>query len=166
MSKVNQNNYKTGESILLKVGDTAPDFMLPDQDDNNISLSNFSGKKVVLWFYPRASTPGWTVEGKGFRDEFQKFEENNIQIIGCSADPPKKQKKFCNKQKFQYPMLCDDNHEMLKEYGVWGKKKFMGREYMGISRITIIIDESGIIERIYDKVSVKSHAKDILNDLL
>ena len=100
----------------------------------------------------------------GFRDEFQKFEEKNIQIIGCSADPPKKQKKFCDKQGFQYPMLSDENHEMLKTYGVWGKKKFMGREYMGISRVTMIIDETGIVEKVYEKVSVKSHALDIISD--
>ena len=88
-----------------------------------------------------------------------------MQIIGCSADPPKKQKKFCDKQGFQYPMLSDENHEMLKAYGVWGKKKFMGREYMGISRVTMIIDEKGIVEKVYEKVSVKSHAHDIINDL-
>ena len=151
---------------MLKVENKAPDFTLPDAEGNSVSLTEFLGKKVVLWFFPKASTPGWIIEGKGFRDEFQKFEEKNIQIIGCSADPPKKQKKFCEKQGFLYPMLCDENHEMLKAYGVWGKKKFMGREYMGISRITIIIDKKGIIERIYDKVSVKTHAQDILNDLV
>ena len=150
---------------MLKVGDNASEFTLPDQDESPVSLIDFKGKKVVLWFYPRASTPGWTVEGKGFRDEFQKFEENNIQILGCSADPIKKQKKFCDKQGFQYPLLSDEGHEVLKTYGVWGKKKFMGREYMGISRVTYIIDEKGIIERVYEKVSVKSHARDILNDL-
>ena len=135
------------------------------QKKKKISLNTFKGNRVVLWFYPKASTPGWTIEGKGFRDEFQYFVENNIQIIGCSADPPAKQKKFCDKQGFQYPLLCDENHEMLKEYGVWGKKKFMGREYMGISRITYIIDEEGIIEKVYEKVNTKSHAKDIINDL-
>ena len=96
----------------------------------------------------------------------KKYQEKNIQIIGCSADPPKKQKKFCDKQRFQYPMLCDEDHEMLKVYGAWGKKKFMGREYMGISRGTYIIDEQRIIEKVYEKVKVKSHARDILNDLV
>ena len=86
-------------------------------------------------------------------------------ILGCSADPPKKQKKFCDKQNFPYPLLCDESHEMLSVYGVWGKKKFMGREYMGISRITYIINEEGIIEKVYDKVKTISHAKDILKDL-
>ncbi len=87
-----------------------------------------------------------------------------MEILGCSADPPKKQKKFCEKKKFPYFLLSDESHEMLKAYGVWGKKKFMGREYMGISRVTYIIDENGFIEKVYEKVSVKSHAGDILND--
>ena len=151
---------------MLQVGDKAPDFTLPDANNNSVALKDYKGKKIVLWFFPKASTPGWIIEGKGFRDEFHKFKGKNIQIIGCSADPPAKQKKFCDKQKFPFSMLCDENHEMLKAYGVWGKKKFMGREYMGISRITIVIDENGIIERVYDKVSVKSHARDILKDLV
>ena len=150
---------------MLKVGDKAPDFILSDQNDNKISLSDYKNKKIVLWFYPKASTPGWIIEGKGFRDEFQKFEEKNIQILGCSADPVKKQLKFCDKQGFQYPLLSDESHEMLESYGVWGKKKFMGREYMGITRASYIIDENGIIERVYEKVKTMSHAKDILNDL-
>jgi len=87
-----------------------------------------------------------------------------MQIIGCSADPPKKQKKFAEKRGFSYLLLSDESRDMLKAYGVWGKKKFMGREYMGISRITYIIDENGVIEKVYEKVSVKSHARDILND--
>ena len=149
---------------MIKVGDKAPDFTLLDADNNSVSLSDFTGEKVVLWFYPKASTPGWTVEGKGFRDEFQNYEDQNIQILGCSADPPAKQKKFADKQGFPYPLLSDESRDMLKAYGVWGKKKFMGREYMGISRVTIIIDEKGLVENVYEKVSVKSHAKDILNE--
>ena len=149
---------------MLKVGDKAPDFTLKNQDENSVSLSDYKNKKVVLWFYPKASTPGWTVEGKGFRDEFKEFEEKNVEILGCSADPPKKQKKFCEKKNFPYFLLSDESHEMLKAYGVWGKKKFMGREYMGISRVTYIIGENGVIEKVYEKVSVKSHARDILND--
>ena len=150
---------------MIIIGDKAPNFILPDVDGKSVSLNDYAGGKVVLWFFPKASTPGWIIEGKGFRDEFQKFEEKNIQIIGCSADSPKKQKKFCDKQGFQYPMLCDESHEMLESYGVWGKKKFMGREYMGISRVTYIIDQQGIIERIYEKVNTTSHAQDILKHL-
>ena len=150
---------------MLNIGDIAPNFTIPDAKGNSVSLTDFKGKKVVLWFFPKASTPGWIIEGQGFRDEFKKFEENNIQIIGCSADTPIKQKKFCDRQNFQFPVLCDENHKMLKAYGVWGKKKFMGREYMGIIRMTYVIDKQGIIEKVYEKVKVKSHARNIINDL-
>ena len=150
---------------MLKVENKAPDFTLLDAEGNSVSLTEFLGKMVVLWFFPKASTPGWIIEGKGFRDEFQKFEEKNIQIVGCSADPQQKQKKFCDKQNFQFPLLSDESHQMLEAYRVWGKKKFMGREYMGIFRVTYIIDENGIIEKVYEKVRTTSHAKDILNDL-
>ena len=150
---------------MLKVGDRAPEFTLLDENENKISLSSYLGRKVVLWFFPKANTPGWTIEGKGFRDEFQQYEEKTIQILGCSADSPQKQKKFSYKKNFQSPLLSDESHEVLKSYGVWGKKKFMGREYMGISRVTYIINENGIIDKVYEKVSVKSHAKDILNEL-
>ena len=150
---------------MLNIGDKAPNFTIPDAKGNSVSLTDFKGKKVVLWFFPKASTPGWIIEGQGFRDEFKKFEENNIQIIGCSADTPIKQKKFCDRQNFQFPVLCDENHKMLKAYGVWGKKKFMGREYMGIIRMTYVIDKQGIIEKVYEKVKVKSHARNIINDL-
>ena len=150
---------------MLDVGVKAPDFTLPDGDGTEISLDNFRGKKVVLWFFPKANTPGWTTEGQGFRDEFHKFEEKNAVIIGLSADLPNKQKKFCEKQGFEFPMLCDESKDTLQAYGVWGKKKFMGREYEGIFRNTYIIDENGIIEKAYKKVNVKSHAQDILADL-
>ena len=148
--------------MLLEVGNKAPDFNLPNQNDETISLSNLKGTKVVIWFYPKANTPGWIIEGKGFRDEFKKFEDKNIAILGVSADPVSKQKKFCDKQGFPYDLLSDESHEMLEAYGVWGKKKFMGREYMGITRMTYIINEDGNIEYVIEKVKTMSHAKDIL----
>ena len=148
--------------MLLEAGSTAPDFTLPNQNDEMVSLSSLKGKKVVLWFYPKANTPGWTIQGKGFRDEFKQFETNNIVILGVSADPVSKQKKFCDKQGFPYDLLSDESHSMLEDYGVWGKKKFMGREYMGISRVTYIIGRNGNIEHIIEKVKTMSHAKDLL----
>ena len=148
--------------MLLEVGNKAPDFNLPNQNDETISLSNLKGTKVVIWFYPKANTPGWIIEGKGFRDEFKKFEDKNIAILGVSADPVSKQKKFCDKQGFPYDLLSDESHEMLEAYGVWGKKKFMGREYMVITRMTYIINEDGNIEHVIEKVKTMSHAKDIL----
>jgi len=150
---------------MLEVGSKAPGFTLPDQDGNEVSLGDFSGKKVVLWFFPKASTPGWTIEGQGFRDEFHNFEKKNVAVIGMSADSSKKQKKFCDKQKFQYPMLSDEGKDVLKAYGVWGQKKFMGREYNGIFRNTYVIDQKGLIEKAYKKVNVKTHAQDILAEL-
>ena len=151
--------------MLLVTGDKAPDFNLPNQDGDDIALDNFKGGKIVLWFYPKASTPGWTIEGQGFRDELQKFVDMGIHIIGVSADSIQKQKNFCNKQNFGFDLLSDESHAMLESYGVWGLKKFMGREYMGISRVTYLINEDGLIEQVYNKVNTKTHAQDILNDL-
>ena len=151
--------------MLLTEGTQAPEFTLPNQDEKNVSLSDFRGQKILLWFFPKASTLGWTVQGEGFRDEFNTFNQKNVQIIGVSADPPKKQKKFCDKYNFNFPMLCDEGHTMLEAYGVWQLKKFMGREYMGIVRMSYLINEEGKIEHVFDKVNTKTHANDVLNTL-
>ena len=150
---------------MLTEGSKAPDFTLSDQNGNDISLSGLSGQKVVLWFYPKANTPGWTIEGEGFRDEFQEYEKRNVAIIGMSADSVQKQKNFCDKFSFPFPLLSDESKDTIKAYGAWGKKKLYGREYEGIFRYTYIIDENGNVEKAYPKVSVKTHAQDILNDL-
>ena len=151
--------------MLLDKGDVAPSFVLPNANGEDISLSDFQGKDVVLWFFPKANTPGWSIEGQGFRDEFKNFTEKNIEIVGGSADSTTKQKKFCDKYEFPFNMLCDESHSMLESYGVWGLKKFMGREYMGISRVTYVIDPNGIISNVYDKVQTKTHAQDVLSSL-
>ncbi len=150
---------------MLEVGQKAPDFTLPDQNGDDVSLSNFSGKKVVLWFFPKASTPGWTIEGQGFRDELSNFKKKNVVVLAMSADSSKKQKNFCDKESFDFPMLSDENKSILKDYGAWGTKKMYGREYEGIYRYTYVIDEKGIIEKAYEKVSVKTHANDVLAEL-
>ena len=150
---------------MLKVGDKAPQFILPNQDGKSVSLSDFNGKQVVVWFFPKASTPGWTNEGIGFRDELEKFDNKNTIIIGVSADSPSRQKKFVEKYSFNYPMLCDESHNMLENYGVWGLKKFMGREYMGITRATYILDKNHTIQEVIEKVNTKSHACDILKKI-
>lgn len=149
--------------MLLNVGDKAPDFNLLNQDENLISLKDLKGEKFILWFYPKASTPGWTVEGQGFRDELNSFQKLGIRVFGVSADSVKKQKNFHTKQKFNFDLLSDESHTMLEEYGVWQLKKFMGREYMGILRATYLINEKGIINTVYDEVKTKTHAQDILN---
>ena len=130
-----------------------------------VSLNSLSGNKVVLWFYPKASTPGWTIEGQGFRDELNLFKDQGFQVFGVSADSVKKQKNFHTKQKFNFDLLSDESHDMLKNYGVWSLKKFMGREYMGFLRVTYIINQNGMIEQVYDTVKTKTHAQDILHDL-
>ncbi len=151
--------------MYLKIGDKVPDFKLKNYDDSIVTLDDLLGKPFLLWFFPKASTPGWTVQGEGFRDEFKKFNDKDIEIIGVSADKPSKQKKFVEKYNFPFKMLCDESHEMLKSYKAWGLKKFMGREYEGIHRITYIIDESGKIVNVFEKVKTKTHADDILNEL-
>ena len=150
---------------MLNIGDKSPNFTLPNHNGELVSLSDFNDQKVIIWFFPKANTPGWTNEGIGFRDELEKYNKLNIDVIGVSADSPKKQKKFVDKYNFNYPMLCDESHEMLEQYGVWGLKKFMGKEYMGISRITYVLDVNHNIVEVFDKVNTKSHASDILNTL-
>ena len=151
--------------MLLKVGDKAPEFSLLNQDDELISSKKLEGQKYVLWFYPKASTPGWTIQGQGFRDELDSFLNLGIKVFGVSADSVKKQKNFHTKQKFNFDLLSDESHQMLEAFGVWGLKKFMGREYMGISRNTYIIDEKGFISSVFDKVQTKTHANDVLDVL-
>ncbi len=150
---------------MLQIGDKAPEFSLLNQDEDTISSEKLLGQKYLLWFYPKASTPGWTIQGQGFRDELNEFLELGIKIFGVSADSVKRQKNFHTKQNFNFDLLSDESHVMLEEYGVWGLKKFMGREYMGISRITYIIDEKGFVESVFEKVKTKTHANDVLNDL-
>ena len=151
--------------MLLKVGDKAPEFSLLNQDEELISSKKLEGQKYVLWFYPKASTPGWTIQGQGFRDELKSFIDLGIKIFGVSADSVKKQKNFHTKQKFNFDLLSDESHQMLEAFGVWGLKKFMGREYMGISRNTYVIDEKGFISSVFDKVQTKTHANDVLDVL-
>ena len=150
---------------LLQVGQQAPQFSLLNHEGEKISLNDFENKGIVLWFFPKANTPGWTVEGKGFREEFEEYKKLGYEIIGVSGDAPSKQKKFVEKFAFPFTMLCDEYHDMLKDYKVWALKKFMGREYMGILRVTYIIDNKGKIEKIYDSVKTKTHAQDILSDI-
>lgn len=151
--------------MLLKEGDKAPEFSLLNQDEELISSKKLEGQKYVLWFYPKASTPGWTIQGQGFRDELKSFLDLGIKIFGVSADSVKKQKNFHTKQKFNFDLLSDESHQMLEAFGVWGLKKFMGREYMGISRNTYVIDEKGFISSVFDKVQTKTHANDVLDVL-
>ena len=147
----------------LKIGDKAPGFTAKDQHGKTINLEDFKGKKVVLFFYPKASTPGCTVEACNLRDNYQTFKSKGYDIIGVSADSEKRQANFKNKYEFPFPLLADTEKEVINAFGVWGPKKFMGREYDGIHRKTFLIDENGIVERVIDKVKTKNHAAQILN---
>ena len=148
--------------IKLKIGDKAPDFSVKDQDENVINLKDFKGKKVVLFFYPKASTPGCTAEACNLRDNWEQFQSKGFQILGASADSPKRQLNFKNKYELPFPLLADEDKELINAYGVWGPKKFMGKEYDGINRTTFVIDENGMIEDIITKVKTKDHTAQIL----
>ena len=150
---------------MLEKGTSAPDFKLDDQDGNSVSLADFKGKKILLWFYPKASTPGCTIEGQEFRDEFQKFQEKNTVILGMSADSVKSQKNFCEKQNFPFSLVSDPEKTTIRKYEAIGLKKMYGREYEGIFRISYLIDENGLIQKTYGKVKPKEHAKEVLEDL-
>ena len=149
---------------LLNIGDQAPDFSLPDYSGETVSLNDFKGKNIILWFFPKANTPGWAIEGQGFREEFSDFQKLGYEIIGVSGDSLKKQKKFVEKYNFPFMMLCNESHDILKAYKVWALKKFMGREYMGILRVTYVIDKKGKIAKVYDQVKTKTHSQDVLSD--
>ena len=150
---------------MLLEGTKAPDFKLDDQDGNPTSLADFKGKKVLLWFYPKASTPGCTIEGQELRDEFHKFEKKNTVILGMSADSVKSQKNFCEKQKFPFSLISDTEKTTIRKYKAIGLKKMYGREYEGIFRISYLINEEGMIQKTYSKVKPKEHAKEVLEDL-
>ncbi|MGB0186532.1 MAG: thioredoxin-dependent thiol peroxidase [Flavobacteriaceae bacterium] len=146
----------------LQIGDQAPDFQSINQDGNAVSLSDFSGKKLVLFFYPKASTPGCTLEACNLSDNYSRFVAQGYDVLGVSADSPKRQSNFKNKFEFPYDLLADEDKTVINAYGVWGPKKFMGREYDGIHRITFVIDENGIIEDVITKVKTKEHTDQIL----
>lgn len=146
----------------LKAGDKAPNFRAKDQDGNTITLQDYRGKKLVVFFYPQANTPTCTVEACNLRDHYKDLQKAGYEILGVSADSEKKQGNFKKKFNFPYPLLADENKEVINAFGVWGPKKFMGRLFDSIHRITFIINEEGTIERVIDDVKSKEHASQIL----
>ncbi|HUH27902.1 thioredoxin-dependent thiol peroxidase [Gelidibacter sp.] len=146
----------------LKAGDKAPDFSAQDEQGNTVSLSDYKGKKLVIFFYPKASTPTCTTEACNLRDNYKELKDKGYEILGVSADSAKRQSNFKNKYNFPYPLLADEDKEVIKAFGVWGEKKFMGRTFDGIHRVTFVIDENGIIEKVIDKVKAKIHTEQIL----
>ncbi len=146
----------------LKKGDKAPNFSGVDQDNKSHKLSDYEGKKLVVFFYPKANTPGCTAEACDLRDNFEKFQINNYALLGVSADSATAQAKFKNKFNFPFPLLADEDKSVINAFGVWGQKKFMGKEYQGIHRTTFVIDENGFIDEVISDVKTKIHASQIL----
>ncbi|MDI6766375.1 MAG: thioredoxin-dependent thiol peroxidase [Bacteroidota bacterium] len=146
----------------LKVGDPAPIFSLPDAEGKTLSLSDFKGKKVIVYFYPKDDTPGCTKEACTFRDYFVRLERRGAAVVGISADTIESHHKFSEKYKLPFPLLSDESKEVIKTYGAWKKKWFMGKSFMGIERTTFIIDEEGKIAQIFPRVIVDKHIWEIL----
>ncbi|MFN4253909.1 MAG: thioredoxin-dependent thiol peroxidase [Saprospiraceae bacterium] len=147
----------------LKEGDPAPAFSAPIETGKTVSLADYAGKKLVLYFYPKDDTPGCTAEACSLRDSYGQFLAKGYDILGVSPDSVKKHVKFREKFSLPFSLLADEDHAVSEAYGVWGEKKFMGRAYMGIHRTTFVIDESGKIERIIGKVDTDNHADQLLN---
>ncbi|UCE70481.1 MAG: thioredoxin-dependent thiol peroxidase [Flavobacteriaceae bacterium] len=146
----------------LKTGDKVPEFTAVDQDGNSVSLSDYKGKKLVVFFYPKANTPGCTAEACNLKDHYRELQDAGYSLLGVSADSQKKQASFRDKFEFPFPLLADEDRSVIETFGVWGPKKFMGKEYDGIHRKTFIINASGMVERVIDKVNTKDHAAQIL----
>jgi len=149
----------------LKVGDKAPDFKGVDQDGKEHNLSDYKGKKLIVFFYPKASTPGCTAEACNLSDNYKELQNKGFEILGVSADSAKRQSNFKNKYEFPFSLLADEEKNVIEAFGVWGPKKFMGREYDGIHRTTFVINEEGVLDQVITKVKTKDHAAQILEDL-
>ena len=147
----------------LKAGDKLPYFSLKDQNGIVHNSSDYLGKNVIVFFYPRANTPGCTAEVCDLRDNYEILKEKGYNLLGVSADNEKKQKKFHQKFDLPFPLLADVNKELIKSFGVWGKKKFMGKEYDGIHRMTFVVNQEAMIVHVFENVRTKEHAKQILN---
>lgn len=146
----------------LKVGDTVPSFSAKDQDGNTINLSDYAGKKLIVFFYPKANTPGCTAEACNLRDNYKELQSQGYELLGVSADSEKKQANFKNKYDFPFPLLADEDRTVINAFGVWGPKKFMGREYDGIHRTTFVVDGNAKVIKVIDKVKTKDHASQLL----
>jgi len=148
--------------VKLKEGDNAPDFTATDQDGKTISLKDYKGKKVVLYFYPKDDTPGCTAESCNLRDNYTVLKKKGYEVLGVSADSEKSHKKFEKKFKLPFRLLADTDRKIIDAYSVWGKKKFWGKEFMGIVRTTFIIDEKGVIEEVIKEVDTENHTEQVM----
>ncbi|WP_217533305.1 thioredoxin-dependent thiol peroxidase [Vibrio metschnikovii] len=149
----------------LHVGSTAPTLTRLDQHGNPISLADFAGKKVLLYFYPKAMTPGCTVQAQGLRDIQAELAAHNVVVLGVSVDPVARLGKFIERDKLNFTLLSDEDHQLADQFGVWGEKKFMGKTYDGLHRISFLIDEQGKVAHVFDKFKTKDHHQVVLNYL-
>ncbi|MCY7294099.1 thioredoxin-dependent thiol peroxidase [Alteromonas sp. a30] len=149
----------------LQAGTPAPAFSLLNQNGETVSLSDFAGKKVLVYFYPKAMTPGCTVQAQSLRDSKAELEAKNLVVLGLSPDPVKRLTKFTERDELNFTLLSDEDHAVAEAYGVWGLKKFMGKEYDGIHRISFLVDENGVIEHVFDKFKTKDHHQVVLDYL-
>lgn len=149
----------------LTAGSPAPNFSLLDQDGNSVSLADFAGKKVLFYFYPKAMTPGCTVQAQGLRDVKAELEAHNVVVLGVSIDPVARLGKFIARDDLNFTLLSDEDHQVAEQFGVWGEKKFMGKVYDGLHRISFLIDENGVIEHVFNKFKTKDHHEVVLNYL-
>jgi len=147
---------------MVKEGDVVPKFELEDSNGNKVKSTDYKGKKHVIYFYPKDFTPGCTIEADEFSKNYNKFKKAGIDIVGISKDDVDSHKKFCEKMKIPFVLLADTKTEVAKKFGVWGKKKFMGREYMGVVRSTFLVDEKGKIIKAFPKVKAAGHANEVL----
>ncbi|MBM3423808.1 MAG: thioredoxin-dependent thiol peroxidase [Chlorobi bacterium] len=150
---------------LLSTGAQAPPISGNDQFGKPVSLEEYRGRKVVLYFYPKDDTPGCTREACAFRDNFPNFQKIGVEVLGVSIDSGAKHSKFAGKYQLPFRLVADESKSVVEAYGVWGRKKFMGKEYMGTNRVTYLIDEQGMIEKVWPKVTPATHAEEILNYL-
>jgi peroxiredoxin Q/BCP len=150
-------------TMPLSAGITAPDFSLSDENNHIRRLSEFRGRPVVLYFYPKDDTPGCTTEACNFRDDYSAYIDEDVIILGVSTDSPKSHVKFKEKYSLPFPLLSDDSHAVSEQYGVWGPKKFMGRDYEGIIRTTFLIDSQGRIARVFENVKPAQHSAEVLS---
>ncbi|WP_041068690.1 thioredoxin-dependent thiol peroxidase [Candidatus Ishikawella capsulata] len=149
----------------LKIGDLVPQFSLPDQDGEQVSSSDFIGQRLLIYFYPKSMTPGCTLQACGLRDNMDKFQKAKVEILGISTDKPEKLYRFVEQELLNFNLLSDTNHEVCKKFGVWGEKSLMGKTYMGVYRMSFLIDENGRVEQVFNNFQPSNHHNIILDYL-
>ena len=147
---------------LLEIGQKAPEFTANDQDGKPVSLEEYRGRKVLIYFYPKDDTPGCTREACAFRDNLPNFQKTGVEVLGVSVDGEKAHRKFADKYQLPFRLVSDEEKKIVEAYGVWGKKKFMGKEYMGTNRVSYLVDEQGTIAKVWPKVKPETHAAEVL----